>query len=296
MTSVATLGIRNVMTQYTRIGTFARLAALAFALGHLYPTAHAAAQDDDEARAASARALFQEGVELADSSEWFEAADRFRRALTLRDSPVIAYNLASALRQLGQLVEAAELLERIVDNAGADPELRRSAASALADIRPRLGRLSLRIEGRQPGDVIAIDTHRVPDERLGSTLPIDPGTHIVTAARGEKTLHSEPIFVLEGSSYEVTFRLAPLPAPAPRAAALSVAKPTPRSHNAGLESERKPSQSFVSTAPWWLWAGAGALVVGAVAVAAVAASSGDSGNRPVRGDFDPPVLRVQVGK
>jgi hypothetical protein len=212
----------------------------------------------------------------------------------------IAYNLASALRQLDQLVEAAELLERVGDNPDADPALRNSASTALADITPRIGHLRVFTIGRQAGDIIAIDTHPLPEPQLEAAFPIDPGTHIITAERGGQTLHSEPIVILEGSSREVTLPLAsaspPALPPAPRAAAMSVATPTPLPNHSGLSSVQKSAPAVATTAPWWLWAGAGALVVGAVAVAAVAASNGDSGQKTVHGDFDPPVLRFQVGK
>ncbi|HMI90773.1 MAG TPA: hypothetical protein VK509_05385, partial [Polyangiales bacterium] len=69
--------------------------------------APARAQSEDASRAASARALFEEGVTFADQGHWDEASDRFRRALALRDSAVIAYNLASALQETGHLVEAS---------------------------------------------------------------------------------------------------------------------------------------------------------------------------------------------
>ena len=68
----------------------------------------------DPARDASARELFEQGVALAERGDWVAAEDRFRRALSLRNSSVIAYNLASALCEQGKLVEASELLHRVL--------------------------------------------------------------------------------------------------------------------------------------------------------------------------------------
>lgn len=248
------------------------------------------AEDDDAGRDASARALFQKGVELADSGRWSEAAQRFQSALELRDSPVIAYNLASALVQLGQLVNASRLLERVTGDPLADPELRASATTSLAHVAPRLGRLQLQIEGAQPGDRITIDDQVVPETQLGTAFPIDPGTHTVSVQRGELLLQSEPVVVFEGVTRELTLKLVPTP-PAPRDAAKSMV--TADTSTAASRSVGKPQQAEAqSGTPWWLWAGAGALAVGAITVAAVVVANGSSTEDPARGDFDPPVLRI----
>ena len=55
-------------------------------------------------------------VELDPLCEYAVGIEHFRRALALRSSPVIAYNLASALEHLGQLVEASELLRGIASD------------------------------------------------------------------------------------------------------------------------------------------------------------------------------------
>ncbi|MCC7535187.1 MAG: hypothetical protein IT379_03195, partial [Deltaproteobacteria bacterium] len=57
-----------------------------------------------EDQAAAARELFREGVGFSDRSEWAPAADRFRRALALRNLPVIAHNLGVALARMGRVV------------------------------------------------------------------------------------------------------------------------------------------------------------------------------------------------
>jgi hypothetical protein len=245
---------------------------------------------DTATRAAAARTLFQEGVELADASRWPEAADRFRQALTLRESPVIAYNLASALRQLGRLVEASSLLRGIADDAGADPALRASATTALADITPRIGRLTIEAEGLEPGDHIAIDDQAVPGAQLGVAISVDPGSHIVTARRGDRVLYREPLIVFEGTSRELTLQLAR--SPAPRDAAKSVASAERARSFGGALDKPRADRASSSNVPWWLWAGAGALLVGAVAMAAVVASNGDSADGTIRGDFDPPVVHI----
>jgi hypothetical protein len=290
MGSVATLVIGQVMKRHVVIAGFLALIPFCpWARAEAQPAA-TAIHEDEAARAASARAFFQEGVELADSGRWSEAAQRFQSALALRDSPVIAYNLASALVQLGQLVNASRLLERVSADPLADPELRVSATTSLAHVEPRFGRLHLQVEGVQPGDRIAIDDQVLPETQLGSAFPIDPGTHTVSVQRGELLLQSEPIVVFEGVTRELTLRLVPT-TPAPRDAAKSMIAADAAAAPSQSVGKPQPAEAQSDT-PWWLWAGAGALAVGTITVVAVVVASGSSSQDPVRGDFDPPVLRI----
>src|SRR5690349_21617960 len=81
---------------------------LSFLLATLLTNA-ALAQKSHET--ALARALFEEGVALADKGDWSAAADRFGRAYELKPTAGIAFNWSSALTKTGKLVQASELLE-----------------------------------------------------------------------------------------------------------------------------------------------------------------------------------------
>jgi hypothetical protein len=63
---------------------------------------------------ALARALFEEGITLADRGDWTGAADRFGRAHSLKPTSGTAFNWASALAETGQLMQASELLESVI--------------------------------------------------------------------------------------------------------------------------------------------------------------------------------------
>ena len=81
-------------------------------------------QDGGVDRTAAARALFHEGVELADRTRWAEAADRFDRAYQLRPEPIVAFNLATALRRSGRLVRANEVALTLLRADDTPPEMR----------------------------------------------------------------------------------------------------------------------------------------------------------------------------
>jgi hypothetical protein len=263
------------------LGAAVSILLVALALG---PTTGRAQDDVEATRSASARALFSEGVNFADHNRWTEAADRFRRALAIRDSPVIAYNLASALAELGKLIEASELLRRIASNPEADAELRKSAAATLAEVTPRIARVAIHAEGRREGDRIALDEHVLLDAQLDVAVPIDPGVHLLAAHRGNEILDSRTFEVAESGSIVVTLQLAR--APLPREVAVASAAPPNQDIVASSESDTPLTQQ------WWFWAGVGTVAVGAVVIGVLVASAGKSKSTTPQGNFDPPVLHV----
>jgi hypothetical protein len=242
----------------------------------------ASAQSDDRERAASARALFVEGVELTDQNRWDQAADRFRRALALRDSPVIAYNLASALEHLGQLVEASELLRGIANNPAVDRDLRRSAESTLDEIAPRVARVMVHAPGRSQGDHITLDDKLLLDAQLDVAVPADPGVHVVRAERNGEQLDRQTLELAEGYTLEITLDIPRAPPPREVAA---LAQPASTNIPAATRSDSDRDEEPPLLSRWYLWAGAGALVVGAIVTTVLLTSSSGGTTPPTPGDI-----------
>jgi hypothetical protein len=267
------------------------LAAQAGSAGPVAPAAPA-----DATRDATARSLFEDGVQLAEKAQWDGAEDRFRRAFALRSSPVIAYNLANALAERGKLIEASELLRKLEHDDKLDAGLRQSVTTLQSDITPRIGRVTVNVHGAQKTDVVKLDEAVLLDVQLGVGIPIDPGAHQLVLSRGDKQLDSQSIQITNGGSAEVT--LQPLVAPSPSATAAAALSPT----DAASASNAAPAASTGSSQPvtkkWWFWTGLGAVGVAAVVVVAVLATGGSSGSGQTQaayhGDFNPASLQVEV--
>jgi hypothetical protein len=152
-----------------------------------------AAEAQTTQETALARSLFEEGVRLADQGQWPEAADRFRRAFTLKPTPGIAFNLASALGEAGKLVEATELLEQLSRDPTLSPELRAEALHKLEVFAPRRAHLTVQIsEVDHNGLTVEVDDQPWPQAAWGVAVPIDPGTHrVVGRAPLERVSESE---------------------------------------------------------------------------------------------------------
>ncbi len=249
------------------------------------------AQAADPARSASARALFEEGVKRADAAEWAEAADRFQRALTLRDSPVIRYNLAAALSELGRLVEASELLRQVVRDPAIDAALRADAQSKLASVSARIGKLTVELDPPDAEVTVVLDEHPLATAMVGVAIPTDPGEHSLRALRGEEEVDARQVTLADGAAQTVTLATKRVATPSEAAATL-VPVTAPAAEPASNPDHREGGRSK------FLWWGVGAGVVAAVAIAVVSAlainGSNDSGSDPYQGDFDPPYVPVKV--
>ena len=169
------------------------------------------AERTEDARQAAARTLFNEGLEYSDAGRWQEAADRFRRAYQERPTAEIAYNLAQANVRLGHLSEAAGLFRRAAVDPEAAAPVREAARARLAQVAPRLGRLSVRLDSPDEA-VVYVDGLAIERASLAAPLAVDPGPHLVQARWGDGVAEARRVTVAEGTESTVT--LAP-PAAAP---------------------------------------------------------------------------------
>lgn len=167
----------------------------------------ARAQDDDPARVAAARALFQEGVTLARRGEYADATDRFRRAHALRPSAPIELNLASALVHQGALVEASEIFERILRDPSLPRAIRAQAERLRDELAPRLARLTVRLEGDASDVRVELDSRELEQAALGVALPIDPGAHEVRALRDGADVAVDRVELAEGERGELVLTI-----------------------------------------------------------------------------------------
>jgi hypothetical protein len=254
----------------------------------------------DSSRNASARALFEEGVALGEQGDWAGAEDRFRRARTLRASPVITYNLASALVERGKLVEASEILRSVDGEAKAEPELQRSARRLRDELAGRIGRLTVSVIGFSRGDRVQLDEADLLDAQLGVEIPIDPGSHQLRALRAGHLLVSRRVLVASGGNEKVSLNVPTLFAP-PRAVANATLIGTDQADSSGPDvaprAATAPSDERPGiTSRWWFWTGLGVVAVGAVAVGVALAAGSAKPESAYRGNFSPASLSVEVGK
>jgi hypothetical protein len=225
-----------------------------------------------------ARALFLDGVAQARAGSFHRAADFFRRAHELRPAPPVAYNLASALVQIGRLVEGTEVLHWVARHPDATPEMRAAAELTIAQVAPRLARIHVALTGA-PGEVsLTLDERPLERAVLGVMVPVDPGHHVLAAHRGEEQVAETELELEEGSAREVELTI-------PEAAS----PPPARSEPLRVEAPPVPPPSEDLT--WLLWTGVGVGVAVVIAVlTGVLASGGQGVATAIPGTTSPPIL------
>ncbi len=238
--------------------------------------------EDIEARNARARALFAEGVELSDASEWSEAASRFEQALELRDAPAIRYNLAVAYAELGRRAAAMAQLDRALRADDVPTGLQASIEDLVAEIEDEVGSIVIDAEDLDEGAVFLLDGVEIEAEDAAHIIRVEPGSHVVTATLDGDEIARVEIAVVAGVPTDARLERG--------------ATAVETSIEAAVEddpSDQDDERPLVRD--WRLWVGVGAGVVAIVAAVAIGvAASGDDDVRvedPIHGNMDPGVLR-----
>jgi hypothetical protein len=247
------------------------------------------AATEGEGQLEQARKLFEEGLAHVEVGNWVAAEQAFRSVLVMRSSPVVAYNLASALARLGRLIESAEMLRAIVRDTDVDAATREPAQHLLSEIEPQIGSVTVRVIGDTEGLVLRLDDRTLSAGDLVQSISVDPGVHMVVAERAGKTLASQEVNVGGAAPLktEVTLDLREKPKQAP-APDLRVSKLPSEQQTA--ERTRDDGDSAWSSP--WLWSGAAAVVLVTAGVITVLALSGNAQQAdPIGGNTDPPVVR-----
>lgn len=158
--------------------------------------------------AEAARRLFREGAQAAEEGRWLDARDRFRRALSVRPSPLLHYNLALASQNAGYFVEAVDQYRSFlrIDSDPANAARRVAAQRAIAAIEPVLARVLISASSDEPIAVLAIDGRALPEGLWGVEIPLDPGEHFIDARSSRGALSQRSIVVREGETLPVTLQ------------------------------------------------------------------------------------------
>jgi hypothetical protein len=167
--------------------------------------------------AEAARRLFREGAQLANQGRWEDARDRFRRALAVRPSPLLRFNLAIAAQNSGHFVEAIDQYRQFLldDTDPANALRRHEAQTAITAIENVLATVVVTVQGTDTASEVRLDGHALPLALLGVEIPVDPTEHVIdaTGARGSRA--QQVVRLGEGATNRVALTL---DVPAPNAA------------------------------------------------------------------------------
>jgi hypothetical protein len=283
-----------------------RLICVLLALLLLGPRAHIFAQTPPEPSAEElqlARSLYYDGLELLDKGEWEQAADRLQRVLQIRDSAVVSLHLANAYSHLKRHVEARLLLQRVLNDTSASPEIRKAAGDLLPAVEREMGRLTVRLVGDLEGVEILIDGRPTPPAAMDVPVPVDPRDVSVVALRDGVQVAQATASVGgdAGLQVQLTLEIPPRDGATPVLTPSVAVTAVPAGEGAPRASEPdRAEKSGGVLGKWWFWTAIGVVAAGAV-ITAVALSSSSSPSSDtsadlssVRGDLNPGLIEGRV--
>jgi hypothetical protein len=150
----------------------------------------AAAQNASDTKAA-ANALFDEGKRLIATGDIDHACAKFEASMQLVDQLGVRLNLADCHERQGRTATAWAEFSEAASQAGKRGDPRAAYARQRAEaLEPRLTKLMISVPAanRRPALVVRRDNVVVPSEAFGTPLPVDPGSHTISAsATGDQT-------------------------------------------------------------------------------------------------------------
>lgn len=137
----------------------------------------------DESNAMTAEGLFAEGRRLRSVGKVDEGCAKFEASLKVRAAVGTLLNLADCALErnlIGTAWIRLRQAERLALQNG-DTKRQREAASQADAIEPRLPHVRIVVEGATRGLVVRRDDVEIEPAALGTSLPVDPGPHIIHA-------------------------------------------------------------------------------------------------------------------
>jgi hypothetical protein len=167
---------------------------------------------DNPATRPLAQALMTEGVKQLQARAYDQALANFLEAYAKFPSPKILLNIASTLRDMGRLADAANTYQRYLTDPATGAERVAEVKELLLRLDDQLTILTVRVSPK--GSDISIDGG--PFIPVGSTLltRVRTGLHLVRIRKNDQG-DEVTINGFEGENKEVTPRVAPAPEPRP---------------------------------------------------------------------------------
>ncbi len=146
---------------------------------------------------ALAETLFLEGQALLDGGSLEEACKRFRASHQAEPSVGAILNLARCHQRQGKLASAWSEYKEAANLASVmnQPRRKKGALEYASQLAPRLSKLTVTVAAPVKGLVVTLDDTVLLPGSFGVAVPVDPGTHEVTAKAPGYTLWRQEISV-----------------------------------------------------------------------------------------------------
>ncbi|MCL2448761.1 MAG: hypothetical protein FWD17_07440 [Polyangiaceae bacterium] len=199
-------------------GRVARFAGVLAAVVSLAGAPGSARADSTSSQRQLARDLMKRGNELRAANDLEGALDAFRSADGIMHAPTTGFEVARSEAQLGKLVEAADMIARVLtipsppDEPQAFKDAREYARLLERDVAPRVPKILLRVDTRGGLTVsVSVDGESIPVPAFDIPYAVDPGEHSIEAGWADGRSAKVDVVVREGEQREVELGLPPEP-------------------------------------------------------------------------------------
>jgi hypothetical protein len=148
---------------------------------------------------AAADALFRQAREALSKGDYATACPKFAESQRLDPAAGTLMNIAECEEHSGALGSALEHWREAADQLSTSPDDRLELAHRhIADLEPRVPRLTIRLERRAPPDTkVTRDGVELGSASLGAPLPVNPGRHTVVATAPGRAAATKTVTLAE---------------------------------------------------------------------------------------------------
>lgn len=164
-------------------------------------SAHAQTKEDLD----RARAEFREGLALQTAGNCAAAIEKFESVGRVKMTPHVQFNLGLCEEKLGRLVAALGHYQLALADAEEKQieEVTTPSREAIKALESRIPQLTIKRGSGAEGALIELDGAALGDAAIGSPMRRDPGSHLVTARLGDRTIFQQGFDLAEGTTKEI---------------------------------------------------------------------------------------------
>lgn len=168
---------------------------------------------------ASARQLYNDGIELRDKGDMKGALEKFKAAHALGNTPLTGIELCRAHAAVGQPVEAREVclgvgrIAPLAEESQRSKDARSDAARLAEAEKSKIGAIRIKISGVPAGwePTVVVDGATVPAAALNEPRAVNPGVHSVSAKVGNGPETRATLETREGEMKDLELGVQPPP-------------------------------------------------------------------------------------
>ena len=183
-----------------RYGTLRHLLGASLALAFVAGTAGA----QSSTKAARAEVLYDQARRLMAQGDFGHACPKFKQSHDLDPGGGTLLNLAECYERQGKFASAWSTFKEALVVAQRDGRSERVdyAEKHLAVVEPKRSKITIDVapEANQPGLTVTLDDTPLGAATWGVGMPVDPGTHRVTASAPNKTTYEQHVDIESGSA------------------------------------------------------------------------------------------------